>query len=450
MSLLNECFQIYERNNKYLLIFPDIPYWMVTSKGGLEVIKMLKFSNEENDVYTEFRKKFGDKSNVKIIKKYIDNFKGIKQKKDKYLNTKKNNYRIDLCEIALTKECNLSCQSCYKMYGADNQKRVLDKEKIREILNQISCYANEECRIGFVGGEPLLYWETLIDSINIARELGFKHIFLDSNAILIDNYKAKVLADLEIESVTIVLDGITEETHELTRPKKSFDKIINGMRILRDAGITVVVRMAVHEKNFFEVDDFLLFCKEEKVYPSITPLAPIGKANYLKLEPVVPSKIVLKIKNALENGMITPSMTNFTSLQLFYNSLNKLTCKKICNLGKSEVFIDSNGDVYPCSDSVCSEYFMLGNIYDSNMNFSSIWENSTKLREIRELSVDNFPKCKNCDIKYICGGHCRAMTYEKTGNICSPFIWCKDLHDLYIDMMWTIANEKVNNLKGGM
>lgn len=441
MPILEEKFHIYEKEGKKLLVFPDIPYWMVTSKGGLEIVKMLTLFDED-DIYVEFEKKFGT-GNIEIVKRYIDNFKDIKLKKDKFKkHIKKNEYKIDLCEIALSKECNLLCQSCYKMYGVDNKKNILNKSMLKEVLKEVIKYSNEECRIGFVGGEPLLQWETLIDSIKIARELGFKHIFLDSNATLVDINKARVLADLKIENVTIVLDGTTEEIHELTRPKKSFDEIINGMRILRDVGIPITVRMAVHEKNFFQVEDFLLFCKQEKVYPSITPLAPIGRANNLNLKPVTTSKILKKLNTALNDGIITQSMASYSIYSIFYNSLNKLTCKKACNLGKSEVFIDSDGEIYPCSDSVCSEYFMLGNIH--NKRFSEIWTKSIKLNEIRELSVDNFIKCKDCDIKYICGGHCRAITYEKTGNICNPFIWCKDLHDLYIDMMWIIADKKMN------
>jgi len=82
-----------------------------------------------------------------------------------------------------------------------------------------------------------------------------------------------------------------------------------------------------------------------------------------------------------------------------------------CAIGDGEISISETGDVYPCQ-LLHFPQFCAGNIREQSLK--SIYETSDKLQACRELTVLKVAGCKKCDIRFICGGGCRARTfYEK-------------------------------------
>lgn len=88
-----------------------------------------------------------------------------------------------------------------------------------------------------------------------------------------------------------------------------------------------------------------------------------------------------------------------------------------CSAGKSNLFISSDGLVYPCLGLAFPE-FIIGDIKkDSVIN---IWKKSSLLKELRKLSVDDFEKCKHCKVKDVCGGGCRGTAYFNFKSLTAP------------------------------
>ena len=63
----------------------------------------------------------------------------------------------------------------------------------------------------------------------------------------------------------------------------------------------------------------------------------------------------------------------------------------VCPVCRDSLCISHTGDVYPCEGW---QSFILGNI--NNIELRKIWEDSLRVKELRELSYDAFPKCRNC------------------------------------------------------
>ncbi|NCC69692.1 MAG: SPASM domain-containing protein, partial [Clostridia bacterium] len=75
-----------------------------------------------------------------------------------------------------------------------------------------------------------------------------------------------------------------------------------------------------------------------------------------------------------------------------------------CGAGFEYVAITPEGDIYPCW-AYLEEGKPLGNARDGlrNVIFEYVWGNRRY-----EYCVDNSAKCKDCDVRYLCGGVCHA------------------------------------------
>ena len=69
----------------------------------------------------------------------------------------------------------------------------------------------------------------------------------------------------------------------------------------------------------------------------------------------------------------------------------------ICTVCRSTICIADNGNVYPCEGW---QDCIVGNIKETKLN--DIWEKSEKIRYLREIRNQDFPKCIQCLDKEFC------------------------------------------------
>jgi hypothetical protein len=74
--------------------------------------------------------------------------------------------------LLLTYECNYECDHCF-VWGGPSQTGTMSIEIIQRILAEAGALGSIEW-IYFEGGEPFLYYETLLEGIRLARKAGFK------------------------------------------------------------------------------------------------------------------------------------------------------------------------------------------------------------------------------------------------------------------------------------
>lgn len=74
--------------------------------------------------------------------------------------------------LLLTYQCNFECDHCF-VYSCPEAKGVMKISDIQQILEEAKRVGNIE-RIYFEGGEPFLYYQTMLWGLRAAKEYGFK------------------------------------------------------------------------------------------------------------------------------------------------------------------------------------------------------------------------------------------------------------------------------------
>lgn len=306
-----------------------------------------------------------------------------------------------------------------------------------ESLNGIKSICTPGCTIQITGGEPLLKKELLYKTIELVNELKFDYLTINTNGYFLTDNDIKEFSKYKIDNFTISLDG-GEKIHNSIRGENSFNKALNSILKLKNAGFNVTASMTIHNKNFDLLEDFIIFCNKYHIHSFTSPMFPLGRGKNLKDLKAVPIKeIYYKIKNIYKKGLIDVDQLEGTYFETILLPVKDLVKRYYCGTGLSTLFLDSNGDIYPCANTMCSR-FLLGNIKMDNV--IDIW-NSKTLNEIRKINVNNFENCRDCDLKYICTGYCRGLTYQVTNNLNSEFIWCDEIHEILIDAIWTLSED---------
>jgi len=72
----------------------------------------------------------------------------------------------------LTYMCNRACDHCF-VYSSSQARGTFTIEQIRAVLDDLANIATIET-VYFEGGEPFLFWRTMVEGIRMARERGFE------------------------------------------------------------------------------------------------------------------------------------------------------------------------------------------------------------------------------------------------------------------------------------
>ena len=116
-------------------------------------------------------------------------------------------------------------------------------------------------------------------------------------------------------------------------------------------------------------------------------------------------------EKAKEYSDITNKLANSLypnySIKNFINNMSKGQGMKNCGYGG--ISISSDGKFY-----ICNRVEDLEPIATKNEDFEKIMKDANYYYEI--TSVDNVIPCRNCELKYICGGGCRIDEYYYRGN----------------------------------
>ena len=172
--------------------------------------------------------------------------------------TADNNENEYILHINPTLDCNFRCWYCYEKHIPNSK---MSSETLNSTLKYISSILNrpsiKSFELGFFGGEPLFYFDSIGKKIiththAICKDLNKSlHIHFTSNGALINETIVRFLSEFCC-GFQITLDG-GKIAHDKTRFNKdksgSFDTIINNIFLLVKYGIDVIVRVNYTSKN---------------------------------------------------------------------------------------------------------------------------------------------------------------------------------------------------------
>ncbi len=164
-----------------------------------------------------------------------------------------------LTNLFVTNRCNLRCSYCFANSGAEGYVYEPDLDMIEKMMKQ----AREEKpvpskAIQITGGEPTLR-DDLFEIIEIAKELGFTHIQVNTNGIKLaeSSEYCQKLKDAGVSTIYLSFDGVTKETDPWVEQHK---KAIENLR-KADLGV-VLVPTVIKNMNLDELGDIIEYAAD--------------------------------------------------------------------------------------------------------------------------------------------------------------------------------------------
>ena len=143
--------------------------------------------------------------------------------------------------------CNITCANCYIESSPTNDRLVyITTAEVIDFLDQIADRNWPVREIGFTGGEPFMNPQ-MIDMARVCLERGFEVLILTNamRPMMRDSMRAGLLGlqgDFGARlTLRISVDHYSAENHDIERGPGTFEKTLQGMKWLRDAGIRMAV-----------------------------------------------------------------------------------------------------------------------------------------------------------------------------------------------------------------
>lgn len=166
--------------------------------------------------------------------------------------------------------CNLRCDYCF--YSQKDQRKInrMSEELLESFIMQFLSCLTGKVRFVWHGGEPLLAGLSYFKKIIAFQEKHKEpchgvYNTIQTNGTLINKEWAKFFKDHDFY-VGVSLDG-PKESHDVFRHdvnnNGSFDNVINGIKHLKDAGVSYGLLQTVNKKNIDNGKNNFKFYAEE-------------------------------------------------------------------------------------------------------------------------------------------------------------------------------------------
>lgn len=312
--------------------------------------------------------------------------------------------------IELTRACNLPCKHCYISAGRPREHEMGTEEMCR-LLDQLK--AQGVFVVVFLGGEPLMH-PGFVEIVRYAHSLGLV-VSIGSNGVYVTQ---ELIDQLPKDDVffSVSLDGIGFQKE--MRVRSTFEEIRDKLLLLRKNDVPTGVMCVITERNVEEVEQILDFAIEHDMYFGSTPFSPIGRGRFfpeLRPTPRIAERAARLYERDEEHEAHMMAKTGLCFTKFFYQCyiLSKAVRREFC--GISLVYVQADGDVYPCTTCSSVGRYRAGNVREQS--FAEIWEQG--FRELRNTTWDDFKGCQTCDLAkdpYFCTSRCPVMSEVYTGD----------------------------------
>lgn len=391
------------------------------------------FDYTEDYIVKKLDKKYPEKDIREAYSEIFELFKNEKLfSKDSYKElSREEKLRSPIKSLCLNvaHDCNLRCSYCFASegdFGCGRELMPLEtaKKSVDFLIEHSGKIKNLE--MDFFGGEPLMNWNVVKETVKYARSLEKKYnknfrFTLTTNGILLDDEKIDFINE-EIYDVVLSLDGRKEinDKYRITKTKKgSYDIVLPKFQklISRRGNKSYYVRGTYTKDNLdFTKDVMHLYNLGFKNISMEPVLCDKNFASSVNKEDI--SKVLAEYENLCRELIKMKKSGKEINFFNFNIDLDKGPCVlkrlKGCGCGNDYVAITPSGDIFSCHQLVGENEFKMGNVN------SGTFDDNIKKRFLN-TSIYHKEKCRNCWVKFYCSGGCAAKNYQHCGNIMIPF-----------------------------
>ena len=329
--------------------------------------------------------------------------------------------------LNVSHDCNLRCKYCFAgqgIYGGKPQVMSLEVAKAAIDFLVERSVGRRNLEVDFFGGEPLMNFEVVKETVRYARSLEGKHgkVFrftTTTNGVLLNDDIAAFL-NAEMNNVVLSLDG-RPEVNDAMRPnaggKGSYAAIVpKYQRFIeerRKTGKDYYVRGTFTKENLDFTEDVLHMESLGFDQVSVEPVVSDPSLSFSIREEDLPrvfeeydrlARVILE-KKQQGKGF------NFFHFML---DLDQGPCaiKRLrgCGCGNEYAAVDPDGDVYPCHQFVGHPEWKMGSVLTGDYDLEQ------KAR-FAKATVYNKESCRSCWAKFYCSGGCNANNQQYEGDI---------------------------------
>lgn len=303
--------------------------------------------------------------------------------------------------IETTNLCNLRCRHCY----ADSAVKRSNELDTGLIFSLIDDLAEMGVLQVFLTGGELFAHPDAVSIIQHARTQPFStQIF--TNGLLIT--KEKLAAIPPGQSFFISFD--TADPVRTIRGKMDFPTLRERFEWMKSYGHVFRTAISVHRNNIQDAEEIFEWCAQNGYpRPQWLETHPVGRAllhpdMFLQPDQVEEVFEVYKrcmnrysqepIDDVVTDGLDDNQISAMQSIDTikFCQRLEVATGREKC--ARSMAYINSAGDVYPCSNCMAGNLYKGGNLRDHS--FAEIWE--TGFDAFREITFDQYKVCDSCPV----------------------------------------------------
>lgn len=403
---------------KMLVISPETANWIILENEEQWQFFQLLTSFDLGNALKQFNGAYDNAQYTvtQIVAKHFDN---------QLVKPKNNGGSM---QMYLTNECNMRCPHCY-MFAGLKKDRELSTKEIFDIISSFKKYGGNN--IVFSGGEIALR-KDLYEILKHSYDLGISNEILTNGTLWNAELVQKVVP--LISRVQISIDGYDEATNSRIRGKGNFSRALNAVTLFYETNVDTEISVTPYldedlAENYQYYIDFARMLNQKYSRANFLVKFTFDVLNGREIRVSEKQKkdyqgIVTKIYNELYGDFVDKPFLEFHKHGGIENN---------CDYGN--IAISADGNVCLCP--IIPEMKPVGNVRVNS--FDELLDIAQKARALSNIS--NLSPCKDCELKYICGGECRIKHFSgfKENNLSmiatSKRVCSQEHKNMFYDMM---------------
>ncbi len=446
-------YQEISRDGLKLLIDPEAPNWISTDARGARILRLIDGKRDFSEIVQNYTHTEHTDWSVAWLhchsflqealrRHFISETPMFKAPYPGRAESLKLDHLTDLW-LHVTNACNLACEHCLvdsspsgEVGGnTDFWRRTIDQGLALGVT-----------RFFITGGEPFLRDDIfeIIDHILAPREGTKIELMILSNAMLFRGKHLKRLASYDANAfqLQISLDGPTAEINNPIRGKGTFDAIVHGIKEVISLGFSPTLTTVVNCANVAHLPEMVKLASSlgiKKIHLLLShhrgrALGTEGLASPSTSELL---QVFKTIKHLSDQAEMTFDNYDVLLGQLLGPSGVKLD---LSNAAYESLCVYADAQVYPSAALAGIPALRMGN--PDEIPLEEIWKNAGLAEEIRQCTVQKKTKCKDCYLKYLCGGGDIEHTYLYSNQFMgeNPF---SEFYELWIlEILFAFSKKK--------
>ena len=308
--------------------------------------------------------------------------------------------------FVVTEDCNFRCSYCYQQ----KRNRFLDISKVEEALDFFYPFLKEECYIHFYGGEPLMAFDLIQDTLDCIQELNgsgnktFRYTISTNGSLLTD----EILDFLSRHNFSVLLsfDGLAQD---LTKQEGSFERIVaNIKRLLKTPDIELETNSVFTPETIGLLSRSIQLISElgvQKIDYALAQTCPWEQSKKIQLQ----RELTRLRKWLLSHYKKTGNMP----LRKYKDKPSRAIFR--CDAGRNRLALTPEGKLWGCT--LFADYFkgkektdkyaeycfgdLQSFVKQHKTIYPEVFKNYSNLRTDRFYTSDK--PCKECSDLYFCG-----------------------------------------------